>query len=199
MSFNLANSSLSITVPFLSVIVFANFNAILEKTGHNIAMMLKSLTKNPVLMIGILMMSIFLMQLYRSDKLGLGDKRKATSCVAVQVRLEKRVPGHWKLECDGNNLLVWISTTYPFKDDASRNQIEAVIMKEIANVYITVAKKTIGESLEKTESVSVRISDPKMTVGAWSEGRMVSKLRTLTDNKLIFQHIANTIKVRTIK
>ena len=139
-------------------------------------MVSKSLLKNPVLIIGILMMSIFLMQLYRQDKLGTSDKRKATSCLALKIRLDKRVPGHWELKCDGNNLLVWVKTNFQFPSETSQRQIDAAFYKEIANVYSTVAKKSIGENLEKTDSVSVRMTDPRKTIGAWSEGRMVVKL-----------------------
>ena len=73
-------------------------------------MILKTLMKNPVLVIGIILFSLFLHQVASKEKWGIFSNKKLipTSCRAALVRIDKHIPANWKTECEGNNLAVFI-------------------------------------------------------------------------------------------
>ena len=88
-------------------------------------MVLKSLMKNPMLMIGFLFLAIFLFQL--RDQ-GYFDQRSAklipTSCKAVKVRLDKYLHDSWEISCNENNLEVIV----PIEESVIENMEKTLII-----------------------------------------------------------------------
>ena len=179
-----------------------DFSAFFLILGHNIAMPLKSLMKNPVLVIGVLMMFIFLYQ--TGKKLNWWEQRRKklmpSSCQAVLVKLERRIPANWHADCEGqtyNNLAVEIK--YPQESDAPKEplqKVRALLYREMANDLISVAKNSPDENLERTNIVRMKLMHPQMEINAITEGRFITKLKTLTDKSLIAQHLKVTVQVR---
>lgn len=164
-------------------------------------MPLKSLMKNPVLAIGILFMVIFLFQLgNKYDWMG-SRKRKLmpSSCKAVVVKLNRRIPANWKTECEGsdyNNLFVEINITEPKTSDVAPKNFKALIYRTLANNLILTAKNSPEDNLERTNMVRFRLNHPKVRINALTEGRFLVKLQTLSSPELIAQHLKVTVQVQ---
>lgn len=176
-------------------------------------MPLKSLMKNPMLVVGVLMMLIFVFQ--AGKKFNWWEMRRQklmpSSCKAVLVKLSRRIPANWSAHCEGttyNNLAIDIN--YPVekisdsatKAEAKSNDpkaIRALLYREMANDLISVAKISPEDNLERTDIVRMKMIHPKLIINAITEGKYLVKLRTLTDKKLIAEHLKVTVQVQEVK
>ncbi len=168
-------------------------------------MPLKSLMKNPILAIGILFAIIFLFQAGERYNWWPSRRQKLmpSSCKAVLVKLERRIPANWKALCEGstyNNLAVIIN--FPVPKDAkepNEKELNQLIYRELANNMISVAKNSPSDNLERTDIVRIRFNHPQKSVNAITEGRFLVKLQTMTDKNLIAQHFQTTVQVQEVK
>ncbi|MGB0452675.1 MAG: hypothetical protein ACPGJV_03100 [Bacteriovoracaceae bacterium] len=160
-------------------------------------MLYKSLLKNPILMIGILFMSIFLMTHGKKFMQEYKTNLTPTSCRALMVKLERRLPAHWKAHCEENNLAVEYSLEIP-KKIQKQNEIRQFAYRELANSLSFIAKNSPEDNMQKTDVVRVRMKLEKLTINAVTEGRFLSKLYSLTDPKLITKHIQATVQVQEV-
>ena len=165
-------------------------------------MPLKSLMKNPVLAIGMLFTIIFLFQVGEKYNWWPSRRQKLmpSSCKAVRVKLDRRIPANWRSFCEGkdfNSLAVEIK--YPtekgqeVKDD---KDLKKLVYRELANNLILIAKNSPSDNLERTQMVRVRFFHPQMQVDALTEGKYLVKLQTLTNKQLIAQHLKVTVQVK---
>ena len=164
-------------------------------------MIAKSLMKNPILMVGILLMSIFLFQLRDQGFFkGRAAKMLPTSCKAVKVRLDKFYHKTWTIECNENNLSLVIPVDKKVVDPDLKDPklLKATMYKALANSYISVAKYAPHESLERTMIISVRLVHPHMTLNSISEGRHVINLKNMKNFKNISAHMQQTIQVQEV-
>lgn len=172
-------------------------------------MPLKSLMKNPILAIGILFMIIFLFQM--GDKYDWFSSRRRklmpSSCRAVIVKLDRRVPSSWKTECEGNdynNLFVNMNlseqgSSKSVKGETKENKqkrLKVFLYKTLANNMILTAKNSPTDNLERTNMVRFRLNHTKMRIDALTEGRFLVKLQTLTSPQLIAEHLKVTVQVK---
>ena len=161
-------------------------------------MLPKILMKNPLIMIGILTSIIFLYQL--RDK-GYFQRTKLipTSCRAVLVKLNRRIPSSWTTSCEGNNLAVEI----PFdiqKELKDKSKLRVLAYRELANYLVQIAKNSPSDNLERTDIVRVKLYSPKLSIDAVTEGKYIVKLSTIKNLKFIKEHLKNTVQVKeTIK
>lgn len=162
-------------------------------------MIAKAPLKNPVLTIGILFMAIFLMNNWGKLFDGYGEKLNPTSCKALMVKLERRIPESWDAKCEGNNLAVEYDLKLPstFKKDV-QNPIRQFIYRDMANSLSLIAKNSPEDNLERTDIVRLRLKTDIMTVNAVTEGKMLAKLYHLTDTKLIAKHLKATVQVQEV-
>jgi hypothetical protein len=151
-------------------------------------------------MFGILMMAIFLFQL--RDKgffQARRDKMIPTSCKAVRVKLDKRIPSNWNSKCEGNNLSVSINYLLEKSKVIDANQIRAILYRELANDLILIAKNSPIDSLERTHIVRVQIKHNDFYINAITEGKFLIKLSTIKSLDLIKEHIRATVQVKESK
>jgi len=161
-------------------------------------MIAKNLFKNPVLIIGILFLAIFLMGL--SKKGYLRNARKnliPTSCRATLVKLNRRIPANWKTECEGNNLSINITYVETKKFDDSK--LRQYLYREVANNLIHIAKNSPDDNLERVDIVRLKYQHPKLIVNAVTEGKYLVKLATLKNKKLIAEHFKTTVQIQETK
>lgn len=178
-------------------------------------MPLKSLMKNPMLVVGVLMMLIFVFQ--AGKKFNWWELRRQklmpSSCKAVLVKLSRRIPENWSAHCEGktyNNLAIDIN--YPVEkisdpstkakvEEKSKDQkaIRALLYREMANDLIAVAKNSPEDNLERTDIIRIKMIHPKLIINAITEGKYLVKLQTLTDKKLIAEHLKVTVQVQEVK
>ena len=166
-------------------------------------------------MVGFLFLAIFIFQL--RDQ-GFFKKRSAklipTSCKAVMVRLDKYMHNSWSLTCNENNLEVIvpieseliknINKSFPIEtdrkkeNDSYKSALRETLFKVMANSYISIAKYSPEESLERTDIISLRVVHPHLTINSISEGKHVVNLKTLKNFKLISNHLKSTIQIQEI-
>lgn len=178
-------------------------------------MVLKSLMKNPMLMIGFLFLAIFLFQL--RDQ-GYFDQRSAklipTSCKAVKVRLDKYLHDSWEISCNENNLEVIVpieesvienmEKTFPKEELRTKDHkpfklgLQKTLFTVMANSYISVAKYSPEDSLSRTDIISLRVIHPILTLNSISEGKHVVNLKTIKNFKRVTKHLESTVQVQEV-
>ena len=159
-------------------------------------MIFQKMMKNPIFMIGVLLMSILLMNLYRQGKLNYKESLNPTSCRAVLVKLDRRIPASWSTKCDGNNLNVVIQKELKVRNEGNLDALREVLYRELANDFVSLASNSPSDNLERTQYVSIKVVHPKMEIGALSEGRYVVKFATLRDQRLLMEHLQQTVQVQ---
>jgi hypothetical protein len=162
------------------------------------SMFLQKAMKNPVLIIGILLMSIFLMNLFGGKYYdNYKEKLKATSCVAVQVKLNRRIPGTWKTNCKDNVLTVHV----PFITKAKKvpmDKLRSGMYRELANSMIAIVKNSPIDNLERTFNIIVHLTHDQLKINALTTGKQIVKLQTITHPKMISEHLKGTVQVQEV-
>lgn len=167
----------------------------------------KAMMKNPILMIGILMMIVFLFTL--RDKGYFGERYQATSCKSTLIMLEKRAPRNWEFSCDKNVLY----TTIDYQVQKKHKTIEsyrAEIYRELANSLMFIASNSLNESLARTYYVVIKLNSEYLSLGARTEGKHLAPMRNLAiteedqkrdvilknKQKIIAEHLHNNVEVQ---
>jgi len=170
-------------------------------------MPLKSLMNKPVFAVGLLMTIILFFQAGEKYNWWASRRQKLmpSSCKAVLVKLEKRIPANWKAFCEGdtyNNLAIVINFALPKnkekekEKELSKETLRTLFYRQMANDLITIAKIAPGDNLERTDIIRVRLNHEKFRVDAITEGKYLVKFQTLTDKRLIAEHLKVTVQVK---
>jgi hypothetical protein len=162
---------------------------------HNV---FKNIFKNPMLAIGILCMAIFLMQLsqkgyFRDFK----EKRMPTSCKAVLVMLNRRIPNNWATNCEGNNLVVEVLAE-KLKGERVSDPLRRYLYRELANTLDFIAKNSPEDNLENVFIIRLSLIHTSLQINAITEGKFIVKFKTMTDKGLILDHLKNTVQVKEV-
>lgn len=162
-------------------------------------MAIKYMMKNPILMVGILFMAIFLLSLknkgFFSDR---NDKLKATSCSAALIMLNKRIPQTWHTKCTDNNLVVIIDTNHLASKQPNLKRLRPIFYRELANNLIFISKNSANDSLERVFMVSMKMFSDKLTLNAVTEGRYLARLGSLKSPKFIAEHLRSTVQTQEV-
>lgn len=154
----------------------------------------------PILMIGILLMSVYLLTYQRHLFFGDKDRFNPTSCKAVLVKLNRRIPGNWSTNCRGNNLEVSIQYQEIQKPGSKKQKVRKLLYREMANFLTYIATNSPLDNLEQVDVVSVYLHHPKILVTAVTEGKYIVKLSTIKNKQMIANHLKATVSVKeTIK
>ncbi len=162
-------------------------------------MLWNSLIKNPIFAIGLIMFGLFLYQVYNKKNLLLNynDKLISTSCKAVLIRLDKKIPANWKTFCEGNNLAIEINEV-AIPEDATN--LRALMYRQLANHMSFTAKIATQDILEKVFFIRFKLVHKKLEINAVTEGKFLVKLKTLESVDHILGHLKSTVQVKeTIK
>lgn len=155
--------------------------------------------KNPMFMIGVLMMFIFLWNI--SSENGAFSKRaellQAHSCRAVLVKLDRRIPSSWRTKCDGNNLVVEINKTLPSLVEGV--SLEQALYRELANDLMHISRNSPQDNLERTHYITVRMKYRNIQINSLTEGRFLAKLSQLTEPRIIAEHLHATVQTQIIE
>ncbi|WP_157680606.1 hypothetical protein [Bacteriovorax sp. Seq25_V] len=157
--------------------------------------------KNPILMVGILFMAIFLFQL--RDK-GFFSKRAEsmipTSCKSVMVRLNKYMNDAWEMKCNGNNLLIETKVDPKVIDPKLKDPkiLREKMYKALANSYASISRYSLEESLSRTNIISFRLIHPHLTLNSMSEGQHVANIKNMKEVSNLSRHFQQTIRVQEV-
>jgi hypothetical protein len=162
-------------------------------------MIWNNLMKKPVLAIGIILFSLFLMQVSKKEKWGIfhNDRLIPTSCRAALVRIEKKIPANWEVFCEGNNLAVEIDEIgVPEK----ATNLQPLMYRQLANHMSFIARVSQADILEKVFLVRFKLTHPKLEINAITEGKFIVKLVSLDNPEHIMTHLKSTVQVKeTVK
>jgi hypothetical protein len=161
-------------------------------------MAIKFMMKNPLLMIGILFMAIFLMNLSGNNIFSRQSKIKATSCNATLVMLNKRIPATWKTVCNDNNLEITINSSSLVEKLSDINKIRPLFYRELANNLIFISKNSPIDSLERVFMVTLKMDSSKFKLSSVTEGKYLIRLRTLKSPKFIAEHLKSTVQTQEL-
>lgn len=162
-------------------------------------MLWNSLMKNPMLTLGIILFGMFIYQVGTKEQWGIfaNEKLHSTTCRAVIIQLEKKLPANWKAFCEGNNLAVEIEEIAIPPKAAN---IESLMYRQLANHMSFVARSAHVDMLEKVNFVRFRLSHEKIVINAVTEGKFIVKLATLETPEHIMTHLKSTVQVKqTVK
>jgi hypothetical protein len=162
-------------------------------------MLWNSLLKKPILVLGILMFSLFILQVNRKENWGIfhNEKLLSSSCKAVVIPLERKIPANWKLICEGNNLAVEIQEV---AIPAKAGNLKMLMYRQLANHMTHIARMAPLDILEKVYFIRFKLSHPKMEINAVTEGKFIVKLATLENAEHIMTHLQSTVQVKeTVK
>lgn len=162
-------------------------------------MIWNNLMKKPVLAIGIILFSLFLMQVSKKEKWGIfhNDRLIPTSCRAALIRIEKKIPANWEVFCEGNNLAVEIDEIgVPEK----ATNLQPLMYRQLANHMSFIARVSQADILEKVFLVRFKLTHPKLEINAITEGKFIVKLVSLDNPEHIMTHLKSTVQVKeTVK
>lgn len=159
-------------------------------------MVLQHIFKKPILVIGLLFMTIFLLDLSRRGIIFNRDKVNATSCRSALVMLNKRIPSNWHINCNKNNLEVVINENFENEETMSEEILKAHGYRQLANHLIFISKNSLNESLARTFMITVKLESKRMIISAVSEGHFIARLATITKPEFIAEHLKNSVQVR---
>ena len=128
------------------------------------------------------------------------DKLRPTSCRAVKVKLDRRIPANWHTKCESKgkaNLFVNIQDSN--QKNLEMSKLRPYLYRELANNLILIAKNSPIDNLERTPFVRVQLNHPQLTLNALTEGKFIIKLTTLRDKKLIGEHLKVTVQIQEAK
>lgn len=141
-------------------------------------------------------MSLLIMSLFREGRLSYKESLTPTSCRAVLVKLERRIPASWSTQCEGNNLNIVIQKNLKAKNEKDLDALRKILYRELANDLVAMATHSPADNLERTNYISLKLIHPRMEIGALSEGRYVVKFSTLRDERLLMEHLEQTVQVQ---
>lgn len=164
-------------------------------------MLWNSLTKHPMLVIGITLFTLFLFQVAKKEGWDISfynkEKFESTSCKGALVRIEKKIPANWKAFCEGNNLAVEVNEV---AIPEAADNLRSLMYRSLANHMTFIAKVSEPDILEKVFLVRFRLTHPKMVINAVTEGKFIVKLLNLETPEHIMTHLQSTVQVKeTIK
>mgnify|MGYP005695708279 CR=1 FL=1 len=176
-------------------------------------MVAKNIMKNPILIIGILMVIALFFDLKNKGLIFQRyDKMQAKSCKSALVILKKKVPDNWSLQCKINNLRVEIEHEPPKDVISNEMSLKKYMYRKLANNLVLLAKSAliigtdkdgkrhelVFESFERISFINLRLKSSKLDLEAFGEGKHVAKLATLSTQEFIRDHLKNTINVKEL-
>lgn len=144
------------------------------------------------------MMSIFLMNLSHKKGWFKRDNLIPTSCKAVLIKLNRRIPANWSTKCNKNNLTVNIQYPENKKKPLSDKHLRKILFRELANALKSIAVSSPQDNLERVHFLIVNFYHSKLTIKSLIEGKHAARLATMNHPRLIAEHLKATVSVQEI-
>lgn len=152
--------------------------------------------KNPILMMGILMFSVFLMTVSKKQSFMTREKLYPSSCKAVLVRLEKRLPATWKASCKDNDMMLEMSSNL---SNDNLDLLRQGLYLEIANNIVLTSRNCPLDTLTQVKTVKLSLDHKSFKIEALTKGSDIVKFATMNEKQFILEHLKATVKVSEIK
>lgn len=144
-------------------------------------MLVHKIFKNPMLAIGFLFMSIFVMNF-------LDKHHSQWPCSYIKIQLEKKVSSQVSIICKKKNLEYIVDR---FSVEANTKTMYRTLVREM----IFIGKSS---SIEKIENVRLIISSSQLEVNLMVKGRSIAELSKIKNEKLFKKHLQRTVSVQEV-
>lgn len=159
-------------------------------------MLMKSLLKYPVLIIGVLLFALFIFDEHTKKWWDLYTGRfKPNPCLDALTRAEKLGPKYWSLNC--NEQVLEVESTFDIAEIKKEDQKRASYRK-LANEISELAKVSNPETIELLKKVTYKLKLEDKAIVAITTGEAIAKLQMLKDAKAIAFHIHTSVNVKEI-
>lgn len=153
--------------------------------------------KYPMLVIGIVLFSLFLMDEHTTKWWNSFSSRFIPStCNAVKERVALKAPKNWSMQCPGTELL--ILTVNQNKQAPTTAMLRKYLYRELANTYVNFAKFSNPETLAQLQNLKINIQHPQMIIESKSDGEAVVQFIKMKNQNSIIRHLGATVKVKEI-
>lgn len=159
-------------------------------------MIWQQLLKYPMLIVGIILFSLFLLdehtQIWWKKYQG---RYIPNTCTALSTRMNPKVPKSWQIECPDKDLLI-----LNVKSDVNATglKLRVGMYKELANTYVSFAKIANPETLAHLIKLKINLDHPKLKIESVSDGEAVVGFLKIKSQERIAQHLGATVKVKEI-
>ena len=172
-------------------------------------MIAEKIMKNPILVLGILMMVIFLYQLQgKYTGFNRREKLMPTSCRAVMFHMKKYTPDNWQWDCEKNHLKINISEDLhqqQKRPKLSLDEAKQMTYRLMANHFSYLAQVGPHETIERTDSIIMTLTaqykNPQelfFTIRANTTGAAVAKLKYIKEPKYVADHLRLNVLVQEL-
>lgn len=153
--------------------------------------------KYPMLVIGIVLFSLFLMDEHTAKWWNQFSNRLIPStCQAVKDRVSAKAPKNWAMDCQGTELLI-LNVTED-KKLAKTPVLRKYLYRQLANTYVNLAQISNPETLEQLPNLKIIMHHPQMKIESRSDGESVVQFIKLKEQAAIIRHLGTTVKVKEI-
>jgi hypothetical protein len=161
-------------------------------------MLTRAIFKYPLLIAGLLCFYIFIDHLYKKGYLS-RDGLIPSSCKAVLVKLDRRIPPTWETECEGERLNhLRVKANYSQLNRSNLNELKKVMYRQLANDLVKVAAYSPEDNLERVKEWVFEAIHPKVTIKAWGTGRNLAPMATMKHPDSLREHLRNKIKIQEV-
>lgn len=153
--------------------------------------------KYPMLVIGIVLFSLFVMDENTSKWWNSFSSRFIpNTCQSVKERVIKKAPKNWSIECPGTELL--ILTISDNTQIAKTSVLRKYLYRQLANSYVNFAQFSNPETLEQLQHLKISMNHPQITLESKSDGESVVAFLKLKNKEQIIKHLGTSVKVKEV-
>jgi hypothetical protein len=161
-------------------------------------MIFQYLMKKPVLAIGIILFTVFILdpktQAFLSEKFG-NKNLIPNDCKAILSRLESQLPKDLKLECEEYTLVI--------RRDAmslttNQGTIKELLYRTMANDLVSIAQMANEETLRLVTVIYYKIDHKELAIWGLTNGPEIVVFKNLKSKMAIAQHLQESVKVKEV-
>lgn len=159
-------------------------------------MIWQHLLKYPMLIVGIILFSLFLMDEHTKIWWKKYNGRFIpNTCMAISDRVLPIAPKNWSIECPDKDLLI---LTVKSSIQSAEPKLRSDLYRELANTYVQFAQISNPETLEFLIKLRIILDHPKLTIESVSDGEAVVGFLKIKSQQRILEHLAATVKVKEV-
>lgn len=162
-------------------------------------MIFRKALKYPVLIIGIIFFTLYLLDPKTSEYWSKHSRRFIPStCDALVDRAEPKADEDWSFSCPGTQLLILKIPVSEIKDEKfPATRVRAY--KLLANSLVKLSQISNPETMEFLQNIKVILEHSRLKVLAKTDGNAVNKFIGMTDQDKIAEHLKLTVKIKEFR
>ena len=162
-------------------------------------MIWKNALKYPVLVIGVVLFTLFLMDPKTATWWAKQKRRYIPStCDAIVDRSGKKMDSSWELECPGTKLLI---VTIPYTENPGDKfpLTRQKMYKTLANAFLKISQVTNPEAMEHLLVLKIIVKSDRLSVLGQTDGEAVVEFKNKKNHKEVADHLKLTVKIKEFR